>query len=289
MAFVIATAIGASAQTPKQCSKSITSCGCTITSPGVYTVDADLNSTQGLTPLQGCIDISAKMVTLLTNGHPINGPAADGMGTPPSGVGIHVLPSASMAFLEARGPNLPGANYYTIILGWQYGLESEASSVIADDFQFNQNSTGVLLQKAINNNINDYTAKNNSVYGVWVKSSVGNQLNCAGSQDNSIAGVYVGCSATGPNGAACSQNEQGSRLNYIYDMGTEGNAIYYYYGNLQGEEYGIALEKGSEQNTIVDNYSVGNTIYDMFDGNPKCDSNIWRLNQFQTANRSCIQ
>jgi len=52
------------------------------------------------------------------------------------------------------------------------------------------------------------------------------------------------------------------------------------------------VERGSKRNTIVGN-SFGtlgaNTVYDIFDGNPNCDGNLWRVNQFVTANRSCIQ
>jgi hypothetical protein len=44
------------ANTQRSCSRSITSCGCAITQPGVYAVDANLTASQGLTALNGCIE-----------------------------------------------------------------------------------------------------------------------------------------------------------------------------------------------------------------------------------------
>src|SRR6202007_1787394 len=107
----------------QSCTSSITKCGCTITSTGTYSVDADLDYTQGLTSRKGCIDISAPNVKLFTNGHFLMG---DETGV--SGVGIHLLSTADGAFLESAGTD--GTNFsYTDLVGWQYGLESEADYV----------------------------------------------------------------------------------------------------------------------------------------------------------------
>jgi hypothetical protein len=50
----------ASANAQVSCSRSITSCGCTITQRGAYSVDANLSASQGLTALNGCIDITLR-------------------------------------------------------------------------------------------------------------------------------------------------------------------------------------------------------------------------------------
>jgi len=251
------------------CSSSITSCGCTITDPGVYTVTENLTYTQGLTERNGCIDIAARRVTLIVNDNTITGA---GTGT---GVGIHLLPRAEDVFLEGAGTQDACC---ATISGWQYGLESEARDVIADGFEFVNNTTGVLLNRAENNNINDFNASGNSVYGVWIKGSFGNQINSSESRSNGVAGVYFGCSATGPGGEACKEDHETSKGNFVYD-----------HGSLWNGGYGIALEKGSKHNKIVDTTDRSNTTDDVFDGNLNCETNLWQSNRFSASNQACIQ
>jgi len=267
MVSVIAALGVANAQ---QCSSSITMCGCTITSPGVYTVDAGLDALSGTTARGDCIDVAAKKVRLLTNAFLIQGQG--------KGAGIRLLPSADDVFLEGLNANFGS----TALIGWQYGLESEASNVISDGFGYFGNTVGVLLKGATNNILTHSYANGNLVYGYWVKGGSRNQID-SGNQDNGTAGIYLGCSSTGPMGEACEEDSST----------TSGNFIYESFGNSEGlQNYGIAVERGSKRNTIVGN-SFGtlgaNTVYDIFDGNPNCDGNLWRVNQFVTANRSCIQ
>jgi large repetitive protein len=40
-------------------------------------------------------------------------------------------------------------------------------------------------------------------------------------------------------------------------------------------------------NAIVRNETGQNQVFDLWDGNPNCDQNTWRLNTFQTANQPC--
>jgi hypothetical protein len=42
------------------------------------------------------------------------------------------------------------------------------------------------------------------------------------------------------------------------------------------------------RNTIIGNYAHNNTLFDLYDGNASCDSNVWPGNDFGTANQSCI-
>jgi len=254
----------------QQCSSSITTCGCTISSPGIYTVDADLNATQGLTSRRGCIDVAADKVRLFTNGHAITGA---GNGT---GIGIHLLSSADDVLLEAGASSGLNCCRYTTLSGWQYGLESEASHVISDGFTQSGNTTGVLLNGAKRNSITNFMANRNSVYGVWINGGSANQITDASASNNGVAGVYIGCAKTWPSGKACDRDADTS----------SGNTIYYLVG--LSENYGIAVEKGSKGNIITSTWSRSNTVDDLFDGNSNSGINLWRANGFGTANQSYI-
>lgn len=252
----------------QSCTSSITKCGCTITTTGVYSVDADLDFTQGLTSRSGCIDVSAANVKLFTNGHFILG---DGTG---HGVGIHLLSSADNAFLDAAG--VDGTTFsYTDLVGWQYGLESQADNVYADGFGYDGNTTGVLLKSASRNTITYLESAGNAVYGVWINGGSNNVISVGFMQFNAVADIYIGCSATGPTGKACSR---GSATNdFVTGVGTSTNPSI----------YGLVVEQGSTGNILADNYIFGNTTDDMFDGNSTA-VNTWRSNAFATANRSYI-
>jgi len=252
------------------CSSPITACGCTINSAGNYTVDSDLNATQGLTSSGGCIDVAASSVELFTNGHNITGA---GTGT---GVGIHLLSGATNLFLSAAGPG----SSYTTISGWQYGIESETSNVTEEAFYFSGNSTGVLLSGATNNNFSLVAASSNSVYGVWIEGGSANQIDYGAAWDNTVAGVYIGCSGTGPTGPACSDSDgPTSSGNFVFEI------LSY---SLGTQSYGLVVENGGTQNTLVDNQFFGDTVDDLFDGNAG-GANVWNANLFSTANQGYIQ
>jgi hypothetical protein len=55
-----------------------------------------------------------------------------------------------------------------------------------------------------------------------------------------------------------------------------------------GNDFGIVAETGATDNTIIGNVATGNLTVDLFDGNPGCDGNVWRGNDFGTADISCI-
>jgi len=275
-AMVLTTAATGIASAQNACGSSITMCGCTITSPGTYTIGADLTAAQGLTSRNGCIDIAAEKVMLITEGHQVTGA---GTGT---GIGIHLLSSADNVFLEGGGTDGAGVSTsFTTLKGWRYGLESDARDVVSDFFNYDENVTGVFLRGARNNNINDFGASSNTVYGVWIKGGSGNQINCSNATNNGVAGTYLGCSSTGPSGRACKEDEATSNGNLIYDHGSTN------FGT-GAQSYGIAVERGSKRNTLMDLFTTGNTVDDLFDGNPNCDKNLWQVNTFKTTNQSCI-
>lgn len=70
------------------------------------------------------------------------------------------------------------------------------------------------------------------------------------------------------------------------DMASAANSVR---GNVAtGNDFGIAAVSGATGNTIIGNYAHGNSFLDLFDDNASCDSNVWRGNDFGTANQVCI-
>ncbi|HYB91389.1 MAG TPA: hypothetical protein VEC38_10120 [Candidatus Binataceae bacterium] len=249
------------------CSATISSCGCTITKGGFYQVGAALSSSQGLTALNGCIDVKASNVTLNTGketsrgrtdgGYSITGP---GGGTP-TGIGIHILKGSNNDFIE-----LPSD-----VDSWDVGILVQGASNIVEDFDANNNGTaGVEVVGGKGNNINDFGTGGNGSYGVWISGGGSNQVNCSDTDGNGKVGVLVGC--PGSTSAACS-----SKSNKIFDHTADGN------GN-----YGIAIELGSTGNNVTDTSATGNGTDDLYDANSGCDSDLWYFNYFNTASASCI-
>jgi len=74
--------------------KTITACGCSITTAGVYTVEQDLTFAPGV---GDCIAIGAKNVALNLNGHNLTGP-----GKASTGAGIHLKKIVSVS-IEGQG------------------------------------------------------------------------------------------------------------------------------------------------------------------------------------------
>jgi len=263
--LLLLAAVVANAQ---NCSSSITACGCTISSAGTYTVTADLSAAQGLTSGNGCIDVNASNVKLFTNGYNITGA---GTGT---GIGIHLLSGRTNVFLSAAGPK----ETYTLVSGWQYGMESQASTVTSEGFYFQNNTTGVWLRGAQNNNFGCLGAWDNSVYGVWIRGGSNNQIDYGAAWNNGVAGVYIGCSATGPTGPACTSGNTSS-----------GNSVFELLSfTSTTQNYGLVVETGGLQNNLVDNSFSGDTVDDLFDGNASATGNTWHANLFTTANQSYI-
>src|ERR1700733_4543684 len=94
--------VAGSANAQTSCGRSIISCGCTVTKPGNYSVDADLSGLQGLTALNACIDITAEHSKLFLNGHLVEGIEQDFDAT-----AIHVLPTAKYTLIEGSTATPP--------------------------------------------------------------------------------------------------------------------------------------------------------------------------------------
>ena len=264
----------------KKCGSTIASCGCTITKPGFYKVTADLLSSQGLTKMNGCIDIKASKV-ILTAGKPVTSFNFQGFnitgpgGGTPSGIGIHILKHSNGDFVELADG---------FVQGWDVGILVEGNNNIVEDFgaagfssEVPNGTAGVEINGGSNNNINDFTVDHNINYGVWLRAASNNQINCSNTQHNGNIGVYVGCSANGPINAACAPAVPPSNNNRIFDHSSSDNT-----------NRGVVIDLGNTGNIVTDVFTGGNGSIDMLDENPSCDNNLWFFDRFGTAMPGCI-
>jgi parallel beta-helix repeat protein len=188
----------------QSCDNEIDACGCTITTPGIYAVTQSLNSTQGLTLRNDCIDITAAHTILRLQGNSITGPGT-GVGT-----GIWIESSATSSIIEGAGnsgaapepPELsflggrPGEEVFAIpppgddlpvvnlwnpngaqptINLWQIGIEVDADYATVELF------------KQIGGNL--FFQHGNSVAGIFVKGASDVTLDDMIVSFNGLAGV----------------------------------------------------------------------------------------------------
>lgn len=114
-------------------------------------------------------------------------------------------------------------------------------------------------------------------YGVYVNSSSGNEF--AGmSTDGYPSGqpaIYIGCSDTGgPTGIRCNTASSGNSIDTSTIV-------------TPSTSYGIAIDLGNKNNTVLNNQFSGVGIDDEYDAN-SCGANTWLANTFSTANRTCL-
>jgi hypothetical protein len=147
------------------------------------------------------------------------------------------------------------------------------------DFIANGNSgAGVELANASSNQLASYDAYNNGTFGTWLNASDSNIARFFLTFGNTIAGVYLGCSSSGPS-AACS----GDSSNNLVASGYAGPAV------SVSQEYGVAVDTGDLKNLITGIQATGDSIFDLFDGNPDCGTNIWVINEAGASHpSSCI-
>ncbi len=302
--LTIAATATANAQTqPKKCSNHITACGCTIAATGSYSVANALDYSQGLTLKNACIDITASQVDLYAYNY-ITGPGTDSTCSSPkpkknAGIGIHVLPGAANVsiFLDDYD-----------VCGWNYGLESEGSNVNWYEPGSFYNNVGMLLNNATGNDvlygyfgygttglemiggsgnsINDGEAYYNTQYGYWLNGTGENTISGDGAYGNKIAGFYLGCNSTGDVKplipcTTATTTENSLQASYAYGD----------YGYPQ--KYGIAVERGSINNTFLENgtgyyYPYFNKV-DIVDGNGNCIYNTYLDDTYLTKSPKCIQ
>jgi hypothetical protein len=138
------------------CSATISACGCVVTSPGDYSVSADLTATSSSAD---CIDIKAKNVNLNTEGYTISGPGA---------VGINILKSAKNANVQfSLASNL---NNYSLVTGFETGIQVAGANTVLYNFQTSSNSgDGLVFTKtASGSHAADFDASGNGGNGITI-------------------------------------------------------------------------------------------------------------------------
>lgn len=244
--FSAATGIATAVQPPPLCSNQITACGCTIAAPGNYTVENDLDASQGLTLKNGCIDITGQNITLQVNHHIFGPESPDCVTSKPkrnAGIGIHVFPTAAHVSI-----------FVPVSCGWNYGAESEGEEISWDEsaslydnigFLFNNatsnscttcaaesNITGIEIAGGSGNSFAGGIVESNSQYGFWLNGTQNNTFSAIDSFENGIAGFYLGCSSTG----------NVKPLIPCTTTPTTGNSLSSSFAALNSK-YGIAVEK----------------------------------------------
>ncbi len=309
---VLLVAGNALAQSPK-CANQITSCGCTIGAPGNYTVENELNYSQGLTLKGACIDIEGQDITLTVD-YPLDGPGAANVdcsevfygpakraalapsSSKNSGIAIHVLPSASNVSVIL---NASLDEDYTAC-GWNFGVESEGSNVtwnglVADynnigalfnnstgssciDCYLYTNTTGLEISGGSGNTIAGVEAYYNTQYGFWLNGTHADSFSVTYARYNKLAGYYLGCSSTANTNPPIPCTTNLTTEISLQTSEVDGNG-----------KYGVAVEKGSIHNQIIENEAGGSGKFDFIDGNANCIYNQYADNEYVTKSPKCIQ
>ncbi len=255
--------ISASGIASAQCARTILRCGCTITSGGLFTLGNPVGNSA--TGAGDCIAIRAKNVVLNLNGNSITGPSN---GTA-KGAGVHILKSASGAFLEGLGAT---------ISGWANGVETDSTNGAIDNLVADSNNkAGVLLFKAKLNQVTRITADDNGQFGIFVSGSDQNDIADSEVSDSGSNGVLVGCIPNGNGG--CAVQTKPSNSNNVYGVVSNSNS-----------RDGITVQFNSNKNNIGDCSATDNADFDMNDRHSSgCASDQWFANSFNTASQPCIQ
>ncbi len=307
MLFVALAPSGAFAAT---CALSIPTCGCTISSPGAYT----LTGTSPMNSTGTCIDITASNVTL-TGGKVIKGP---GSTSPTFGVRIESTankvfledivaedfgqgvrvdgPNASMVLVETEGNNkgivVNGANAYLIeaiseldnLVGIQVNSTATDFVMVIGE-ALGATGAGIELNGVNGAFIEEAEAEGNGTFGVWLKSASNNFIAGFVSESNGVAGVYLGCNAAGPNGTACPAGALPSNGNSLMGSvyGSSTNSIVSNTGTPFNQRFGMAVGLGNLHNHFLLITGASNVNEDALDENPNCGNNRWFADTFTTS------
>jgi hypothetical protein len=278
MAAVASLPAPAAATSVTPCSNEIWSCGCTITTSGVYLIEDNLDAGQGLTSLGDCIDVAAGTVILQSDPTSIDCALEEDcniLGSETcSGTGIHILRSAANVSVQ------------DVLVGdWNVGILDEGNGARIGEFETAFNCQAGVELKQVNHSAVGVFDSFENFYGVWLNQASDNQVGPFPdfqNTDGAVAihanetGIFVGCSANGVSYKKCPRGVAPSNRNFITWNGVEDNLA------------GIAVDLGNVNNTIDDNFSVGNFDFDMIDANLNCGTDIWFDNSFNSSNQGCI-
>lgn len=299
-ATMLALALTPSKAAASACALSIPTCGCTISSPGTYTLTgaSPMNSTGT------CIDIAASGVTLNGAGMVIKGP-----GPATATLGVLIESTANKAILEdiiiedfahgvhANGPNFStldvitafnnkgtvvnGANAFLLVeeseLDNLAGIQVNASAtdfVMVAGVAIEDTGVGIWLNGVSGAFIDEAEAEGNGSLGIWLKGASNNVIDGFISESNGIAGVYLGSNPLGPNGMTCSPGACSNGNSLIGSIYGGKSSVVSNTGSPQNQRYGVAVDPGNLHNHFLDITGTGNVLEDASDGNG-CGSNRW--------------
>ena len=307
VATMLALALAPTGAVAGPCPPAILKCGCTIGSPGTYTLSGPNPMLLNPTISKTCIDITASRVTLT------GGPTLKGPGSATATVGVHIGLYANRVTLQSveatnfgqgifiEGPHTTVRNAVTsfnnegtVVDGANALLIEQSSNrdgiagievnAKAKDFVMmsgtaNQaTGAGIVLHGVSGAVLSSVVAKDNVTYGIWLRRASNNLISAFDTEDNGTAGVYLGCNPAGPNGQLCPISSNGNTL-----VGATSYSVVSNMGILLQQSYGIAVGKGNQNNHIFYITGMGNIVDDAFDENPNCGTNRWLSDTFTTA------
>ena len=249
---------------PAVCAKTVSACGCVISASGVYTVGADLDSTQGLTTEGDCIEITVPNVILNLGSHNVTGP-----GGANSDFGIRIK-SGSV------NDTVVGSTVFAKVSGWHVGILSASnkgtfSNLDADSndlagIEFNHDASG--------NRLTDWSASHEGTFGVWIRRG-NNNFVTSGKADSNRDGIFVGCGDA--SGFDCA-GVPSSNGNDLVDNEVSSNT-----------RYGLALDSNASETVVNATTASGNASDDLFDDSASCGTDTWLDDSFTTSNDTgCI-
>lgn len=240
-----------------------------------------------------CIHVTVPGVTVDLNGYTLTGNG--------TGAGVTIMAEGTGAHITS---SLPGGT----ITAFSTGIMDLASSVLIENLVVSGNlAAGIHLSSvdgsvvkanSVNNNLRYgiYLEKTNNCvvqhnpqvsfngngtvgYGIWVRNSANNLIIANELNNNFLAGIWVGFSDRGVSGS-CPWTASPSVDNVIANNGPV---------NANGQ-VGIGLECTSAgSNSVFNNTASGNSMFDGYDSNPGCDSNLWGLDDFAVVNNpACV-
>jgi parallel beta-helix repeat protein len=267
-------AVNAAAAWPAAADTLITdpTCPVIISEPGDYRLATDLQCTPGV---DGIVILSSD-VTLRLDDHRISG--SEVPGTCSSGTGIRVGSAAGtmLSGIRVREGTIDGFRFGFLaenvrssqVRRLTVTVECPVSGAITvigpgGDWRIRDNTTRGPADTTSGIGIGD--SDGNLVVG----NDVNNTISLVNSSRNLIVDNKADVGGILLDGA--------SRHNLI-KANTANDGIF----------VGIGIGRGATENTVIRNTALGNALFDLFDGNPGCDANLWRENEFATANQPCI-
>jgi parallel beta-helix repeat protein len=250
-ALSIVVGVGQAAAAPP----TAVTCGSTIVAKGQYYLAADCGGA-GIT-------ITASQVHLKLEGHTMSGP------------GLAGISASGVSKLYVEGPGTITNYNFGMLLDQVDDSHVAQVTMTADIF-------GVRLTRSHNDQFNDDVATDGGLGFQQAASSGIHYVDVTASNNNAGFGISGGSTATHIDGSTANSNIYGLRIQNSSDIHVDGSTAN---GNFF---YGIWVQSGATGNDIHGNTALGNSVFDLNDDNPNCDSSKWDGNQFNTANQPCI-